>query len=287
MKHQEQIFPASEWLELDPESLHGLTIMLGETDSGKTTLTRWLAQAMAATRAPTAWIDGDIGQSCLGVPSTMNLAFMDQNSPMPPKVKTSYFIGSTNAAGNFLPIVTGLKRLVERALSSLERKVILDTTGFVAVASGGLELKKWKIELLQPRTVISLQRDNELEPVLTPLRKQTRIRIIDIALSPRTRKKSREQRVRNRRKKFQEYFKDAREVNFYIPDLPVYDLHLARRLSLMGLLDEQGFCLALGSVLDKTDRQIKIATPWKDQDGVAGLRVGRIRIDPSTGIELA
>lgn len=162
--------------------------------------------------------------------------------------------------------------------------LVIDTTGFVDKTAGGLALKQYKIELLQPDTVIVLQFGRELEPVLAPLRKHPRIRVRDICPAAETRNKSRKRRIRTRRRKFQDYFRSAGEIELPISELPVYNLPNCRKHSLTGLLDERGLCLALGIVLAQENGTLRLLTPLSRAESVAAARLSSLSLDPHTGL---
>ncbi|MFP4213281.1 MAG: Clp1/GlmU family protein [Desulfohalobiaceae bacterium] len=286
MLSQEEIRPAENWQGLQAQDLPGLSILLGGPDSGKTSLAMWLAGQMQEAGIKAAWIDGDIGQSHLGLPGTMNLALLKPGQGFPSAVQASFFVGSTNARGRSMAMLTGLKRLTEFAFAQGAQKAIVDTTGFIDKTSGGLDLKKWKLELLRPECIICLQQGKELEPVLAPWRKQPGLRILEPEPAQNLSRKSTEQRLHMRRRKFWDYFKQAQTYSLKVSALPVHNLYLARRLSLLGLLDAQGFCLGLGVLLQRPGRELSICTPLLGLDAVTGLRVGSIRLDPGTGLEL-
>ena len=122
---------------------------------------------------------------------------------------------------------------------------------------------------------------------MAPLRKSSCIKVIDLPVACSIKRKSTEKRMQNRRKKFRDYFSQAVTCTLGISDLPVYDLPLARRYSLAGLLDRFGFCLALGIILEQDRDILKILAPLPDLTGVEALRIGQLRMDPATGLEIA
>ena len=69
-----------------------------------------------------------------------------------------------------------------------------------------------------------------------------------------------------------------------IPELPVYDLPRCRINSLVGLLDERGFCLSLGIVFAQEDRKLHLHSPVADPEAIAGARISALRLDPQTGL---
>ena len=282
----EEISNTRDWSELIPPDLSGGIVILGDTDTGKSTLSRRLMQQLAENRGAVGWIDGDIGQSTLGLPTTTNLALVEEPPHEIPKARRSFFVGSANATGHFLQILTGLKRLQEEALDNGVKALVIDTMGFVDRKAGGLALLEWEIELLRPRTCLVLQHGDELEPVLAPLRLDPSRRVIDLPISSNVRSKSREERIRNRRTKFQQYFETAAPWRMKTSELPVHHPSLARRFSLLGFLDGQGFCLGLGIVLNWDESEAEVLTPLRETTRVAAIRMAATLVDPVTGLEV-
>ncbi len=283
MGSEQDITIPREWLELT--RITGTILVLGDTDSGKSTLVRWLVQELSSNGGTTGWLDGDIGQTSLWMPTTMNLTLWDNVRDM--RESASFFVGSTNAWGRGAPILTGLELLRRKAGEKGAANLVVDTTGFVDRSSGGLALKEWKIELLRPDAVIALQHARELEPVIAPLRKHPVIRVQDLKVAPQARRKNRDQRAANRRRKFREYFESAVSSCLEIARYPVYNLPRARRLSLAGLLDAQGLCLGLGVVTERTRGELVIFTPLQDFSRVVSVRISETQLDPATGLEIA
>jgi polynucleotide 5'-hydroxyl-kinase GRC3/NOL9 len=153
----DRIFIPTAWETLEPERLTGTILVIGASDRGKSTLVRWLVEKLLRRQPKVGWLDGDIGQSTLGVPSTMNLAVLQQFDRNPPQSQGAFFVGATSPRGHMLPTLVGVELLKELALKKGAAAVVIDTTGLVAEDAGGGALKQWKIELLRPGTVLALQ----------------------------------------------------------------------------------------------------------------------------------
>ena len=119
----------------------------------------------------------------------------------PEGAHASYFVGSTTPRGHMLPSVIGAFRLQKWALAMGANAVVVDPTGLVDKAQGGKALKQWKIELLAPDVVIGLYREQELEPILWPLRRDRRVRCIELPASPHALARPRESRIARRRER--------------------------------------------------------------------------------------
>ena len=148
------------------EAEGGLTLLLGTSDSGKTTLARWLLRTLTSAGRRVALLDGDVGQSTLGPPATAGLALFPAPSTdahfHPIALR---FVGAVSPAQQMLPLAVALKRLAEKAYAMGADVLLVDTTGLV-LGPLGRRLKFHKIELLAPQHLVALQKDVELEPIL-------------------------------------------------------------------------------------------------------------------------
>lgn len=274
------------WESLDPENLEGTVLVIGAVNRGKSTLVRWLVGRMAARGRKIGWLDGDIGQSTLGIPTTMNLAVVESLFSEPPGPRASFFVGATSPRGHMLPLLVGLQRLREHAWKEGAQAVVIDTTGLVAAEAGGAALKEWKIELLRPQAVIAVQREGELEHLLTPLRQMRGLALFELSPAVRVRERRQEERAARRCELFRDYFSEALPMRLTTGSLPVFGREKARSGRLMALLDEEGFALGLGVLETAGGKALQVYTPWRRPADVSALRFGDLRLDPDTGEEI-
>jgi polynucleotide 5'-hydroxyl-kinase GRC3/NOL9 len=159
--------------------------------------------------------------------------------------------------------------------------IVIDTTGLVDREQGGKALKQWKIELLAPGTVIGLQRGRELEPILWPLRRDRRVRCVELAISPHATTRSREARIARRRERFVRYFCKAQTCEVVLGQMAVYDLERLAAGALLAFQDREGFALGLGVVeeINRPDGRIRVRTPIADLEDVMSVRFGTARWD--------
>jgi polynucleotide 5'-hydroxyl-kinase GRC3/NOL9 len=280
-----EIVIPSAWASLGEEGLAGTVMVIGASDTGKSTLARYLYQALCRRGGRVAYLDTDLGQSTLGVPTTLNLALASepQDDRFPPQgASLTYFVGAITPKGHMLPTVIGAHRLQQRALALGADAIVVDTTGLVDPEDGGKALKQWKIELLAPSVVIGLQRRRELEPILWPLRRDGRVRCVELPVSPMVVARSREARIARRRELLSRTFEGAPSQRVALHRMAVYDLE---RLTVGGLLafqDGDGFALGLGVVeeVDRSGGTALVRTPLASLEGVRSVRLGAIRWDP-------
>lgn len=273
-----------QWRWLAEEGLRGTILVIGAPDTGKSTLARYLYQELCQQGCRTAYLDTDVGQSTLGVPTTLNLGLLSGpgDDHFPPKgVRVSYFVGATTPRGHMLPTVVGAYRLQQRALAQGAEAIVVDTTGLVDRAQGGKALKQWKIELLRPSVVVGLQRGRELEPILWPFRREGRIRCLELPLSPHVVERSREARIARRRERLSDYFEGAQQQQVVLRQMAAYDLERLASGALLAFQDAEGFALGLG-VVEEADRPggtILTRTPLPDLQAVTSVRFGVTRWD--------
>jgi len=149
-------------------------MILGGVDSGKTTLAVFLTNELLKSGFKVGVIDSDVGQKGILPPGLISLGFPEKvfNSLEEIKAGKHYFVGTITPNQFFGEMITGVKLLVNEALDTAD-VVIIDTTGLIH--GPGVELKRMKIEVIQPEIIIALQKNNELEDIIQPFEKKADI----------------------------------------------------------------------------------------------------------------
>ncbi|MGQ9599390.1 MAG: Clp1/GlmU family protein [Anaerolineae bacterium] len=272
------------WESLELDRMRGTVMIIGASDTGKSTLARYLFQRLCRAGRQVAYLDLDMGQSTLGLPTTMNLAMAaapgDDRFP-PQGARACYFVGAVTPRGHFLPTIIGAYRLQQKAVDLGAEVVVVDTTGLIDKAQGGKVLKQWKIELLAPTLVIGLQRGWELEPILWPLRRDGRVRSIELPVSSHAIERSREVRIARRQERLAGYFREAQPRLLNLRQFPIYDLERLTVGTLLAFQDEEGFALALGAVeqVDYQTGTVIVRTPLPSLSEVVSVRLGAVGWD--------
>jgi polynucleotide 5'-hydroxyl-kinase GRC3/NOL9 len=273
---------------LAKQDLHGTVMVLGASDTGKSTLASYLYQELCRQGGFAAYLDTDMGQSTLGLPTTLNLALASEpgDDRFPPRGPSfTYFVGAVTPRGHMLPTVIGAHRLQERALRLGVDAIIVDTTGLVDKAYGGKALKQWKVELLRPSVVIGLQRRRELEPILWPLRRDGWVRSVELPVSPYVVERSRQARIGRRRQRLDRYFEGAQLLRLVLRQMAIYDLEQLAVGALLAFQDAEGFVLGLGIVedADQLGGTVAVRTPLANLEHVGSVRFGAVRWEQVTG----
>ncbi len=240
---------------------------------------------MCADSRCVAYLDGDPGQSTLGPPTTMSLALgASGDIAFPPRGKTwRSFVGAVTPRGHTLPVLVGAARLAQAAQAHGADAIVYDTSGLVNPMVGGLNLKLSKIDLLRPSVVFAIQREQELEPLLTPLRLSRRVRVVDLHPSLSIQPRNTLTRRAYRASQFARYLRAACPLTvdwerLAVVPSPGFVFH-----RLAALEDADGFTLGLGivQVADWRKKQVELLTA-KSLEGVDTLRLGDLTLDPQT-----
>jgi polynucleotide 5'-hydroxyl-kinase GRC3/NOL9 len=291
-----EISAPKEWFELLDvlEEGKGIAILLGATDTGKSTLAKFFISHLCKRGLKVGLVDADIGQSFLGPPATIGLSVFKSHPDWevilsPPEI---FFVGSTTPEGHFPIHLKGVKRMVDKVSSYGPDVILVDTTGFV-LGEGGRELKRRKIDLILPRLILTLQKDDELEPILEQYKGNLSYKIYRLPLSEQVRPKSMEERRIHRTNKFRDYFKYSSIQELAIegvqiegevldPDGAPLPLDWALKMNslLIGLKDENDDTLALGLIRNYSQEKkaLRVFTPLQEIQKVKTIQLSSLRL---------
>lgn len=262
----------------------GVTMLIGGLDTGKTTVARDAVRyALAEGRTPVL-VDADVGISTVGPPACVGMKVFKSEADLETIDEPDglHFVGAITAARLVLQQVVATAVMVERA-RNLGDVIIIDTTA-VAAGVSGETLKYHKAELCRPDRVIALQRGEEMEPVVGMLRRFLDLDVTTAPTDPGLNPLGPDERAQKRVDAFARALQPPMErwkvrPTVFAPTLPV-GLNLGRLDSvLVGVQDSAGGCLGLG-ILQVEDETLRVMT--NVGEGMTGLRLGSIRIDPTT-----
>jgi polynucleotide 5'-hydroxyl-kinase GRC3/NOL9 len=263
----------------------GVVFLLGDIDSGKTTVGFELLQAAVRAGIPSALVDADIAQTTVGPPTTVGLKiFPDESSLSAPLSEADRlgFVGALSPRGHLLPQVANSAKLVDAARARGAKLIVLDTTGLVS-GIYGQTLKFHKMDLVQPDYVIALSRGGELDPVVGIAHRFTNAQVFEAESPPQVRVRSAEERMAHREKKFAAYFARGSsrwkvKATVFMPTLPSeFELGMLEGL-VVGMENGAGECVGIGALEYDPDEEIlRMVSPVTE--GVRGLRLGSVKID--------
>jgi len=259
-----------------------VTMLVGDVDSGKTSLATFLANGLRTRGLCVGIVDADLGQSEIGPPTTVGLGLVQRTLARPSDADVAglSFVGSTSPEGHVASTVAATREMVERAMALELDRIIVDTSGLVA-GPLGRALKQRKIQAVDPDLLICLERGEECSfaDSLPERRDLLRLRV-----SEHARPRSAAERRRYRESALATYFTGAERRELAVAGLTFratadraealgcFDAGLEG--ALVGLDDAAGKTLGIGVVRAADDRVLTIDTPVYDV-GVAGVRLGR------------
>jgi polynucleotide 5'-hydroxyl-kinase GRC3/NOL9 len=277
----------------DPEAIEALRrgrnrliMVMGNSDTGKTFLVSCLADFLARN-TEVGVVDLDMGQSHIGPPTTVAWGKVQRGFRGwgAVAVEDFYFIGSLTPRGNLVASVVGAKLMTEKALSVC-KKVVVDTTGFVAGVSGRV-LKQSKVDLLGPDVILALERSEELGDILAPFSQQEAPTVYRVTVPLQVEPKGYARRNQYRLKRFRSYFNGARRIEISLTalgirstgePLEVGSRDLSERI--VSFRDNKNQDLALGVVegVDSGQKKLLIRSPLGKDVQFSSIVIGTARV---------
>jgi len=279
-----EIIPEPFWEKLVTAlSKHkGTIFIIGATNSGKSTLAKYLLRRFTDKNMPAALVDSDIGQSSLGIPGTIAMKVFKKPEDMDVfHAEKIFFIGSLNPAHKIPLLIEGTKYLVHKAKKKSDL-ILVDTTGLIQ-GEFGIALKFGKISAVKPETIIAIERGEELEHILTMVRGIT---VLRLKTSENARERSRDIRMRYRQKKFDEYFLEStmheillQNVAFYYNGKSFYPKGTDFKSGTIIGLNHNEDTRALGVLFELNKDYVKFKTPLSSIRGINRIVFGDIAIN--------
>lgn len=265
--------------------ISGTAYLLGGIDTGKTSFAFDLLGKAAAAGRSCAFVDANIDQSAVGPPTTCGVKFIPPGSEVSlDSVRTAdalAFVGSLSPREHLLPLVVGTQKLITKARAHGAELIVVDTPSFVA-GIYGQSLNYFLMDGARPDSVLAFERGGELEPLVGIAQRFTSAEVIETEIADRP-ARSAEEKVTFREQQFAAYFKETSRwrvrPTVFMPTLPPeFDHHMLDGL-VVGMEDGEGSCVGIGVLEHDTSEDIlRMVSPVTQ--GVRGLRLGSVRIDP-------
>jgi polynucleotide 5'-hydroxyl-kinase GRC3/NOL9 len=260
-----------------------VTLVLGATDTGKSTLVTRLAAVLVGAGHTVAVVDADLGQSEVGPPTTVGLGRV--RGPIARLAEVELigleFLGVTSPVRCMRETADATARLVRRARAEGCDRVLVDTSGLVE-GPLGLALKRQKIDRVAPDVLVALQRWDECEPILRVYAGRPRPVIVRAPAAPTTRRSATARRLA-RRRALDAHLAGAAPATLDLtrvaarPALPGRGLIVIEVEGvLVGLEGDDGRTLGLGwiAAVDVPGARVTVQTRV-DTRRVAGVAIGR------------
>ncbi len=269
-----------------------VTVMvMGGVDSGKTSFCVYLANRALRDGWKPAVVDGDLGQSDIGPPST--IGFGRVTKPMKDlfemEAENACFVGVTSPSLAVDKVVEGLTAIKSKVLQRDVNFLIVNTDGWIE----SQEAVGYKVQLAEkvaPDVLVGIQQKNELTLILTLLKEKRTV--IAIESSQAIRKRNREKRKTLRTLGYKKYLKEAKVRLFSLNQIRVEDalsetgagfateqMEEMEEGLLVALQDAEGSFLGIGVLrgVDPRREIVRIYTPVGVN--VSTVCVGQVKLD--------
>jgi len=163
------------WIESTEEYLNAKTwpvtvMLLAAIDSGKTSFATYLVNKGLGKKPKVAILDGDLGQSDIGPPSTVAYALVTRpiTDLFNLRARNACFVGETSPSKATDQVIVALDSLRKEISSSGAELVVINTDGWVE-GECAVNYKTQLVEKLRPDLVFCIQQKDELAPLINRL----------------------------------------------------------------------------------------------------------------------
>lgn len=197
-----------------------VTLLIGATDRGKTTLLSAWVRAAAASGARIAVVDADPGQSEIGPPGAIGVAWARPDAERLTDLPAAHtvFVGALSPAPAALEHVAATVAAVHWARQHGAAGVFVDTPGYVV----GPGARRWLAALVQalaPQKVTAIATEGELDGLLSVLAPLAGGPIETLTPDPRAVRKPTAVRATRRMTRLARALEDARTLSLPLGDV--------------------------------------------------------------------
>jgi polynucleotide 5'-kinase involved in rRNA processing len=285
-----EIVPESAWGSLFEELMRhkGTALFIGATDSGKSTLVRYLIKRLVSENISVCLVDSDVGQSSLSLPGTISMKkFRSYKDLEEFRFEKMSYAGTINPATRIPYIINETKRMAD-ICKKKSLFTFVDTTGLIS-GEAGLTLKTGKINAVKPAQLISIQQRDEAEHILKHFEN---LSIYRIRRSIIAKTRSTEERASYRKKRYEEYFNNKELTEFLLKSDDGKFFYNDRRFNPKSMSFKNGTLIglnhnkdtiALGVIDEMRSNSITFISPIKSLKNINNVLFGDIKIDLPCG----
>ena len=232
----------------------GVAVIVGEVDSGKSTLATFLANQSLESGLSVSVIDGDVGQADIGPPTTISMSNISEpiRELHQAKATSSYFVGDTSPSTVPEKLVNLMTRL-KSEIGKTSDVIVVNTDGWIGETTA-LRYKQELLDRLRPDLVLGLSREGDVTQLLDSVPFPS----VRLPSSQYAKTRTREERKKNREAGFRRFLNGSRilKENHETARLRMFDqpgqtlFRGDRRFRgfLVGLLDKDEKLLGIGRV---------------------------------------
>ncbi len=193
-------------------------LLLGATDTGKTTWTLEAVRALTRLGKTVAVLDCDLGQSEIGPPGTVGVALARPDTHQDLRTLRDLaplalgFVGAVSPARHGLEWCVAACQMARVAKKHRPDLLLADTCGWVQ-GSLAVQAKHALADLLLPQAVFAFQRKGEIDPLLRAFAHQTLPALHAVTPAAEAGRKTPAARATRRTARFAKALENAQEVS--------------------------------------------------------------------------
>ena len=262
----------------------GVCVIIGEVDSGKSSLCTFLANKCLEDTGKVGVVDADVGQADIGPPTTISLSVVQ--APIiglhKAVVEISFFVGDTSPSVVPDKIVRLATRLKEQMTSSADI-VLVNTDGWLAEFNA-IRHKQRLLEEIQPDLVIALSRSDD---IIDPLLDRVKFASLKLPSSSFARVRSKEERKKAREAGYRRFLQGSHKLvvsqetrvrMFDRLEQTVFPENRRFRGFVSGLLNQSEELLSIGRINQVENGKVIVETRTNETPTV--LEIGNIALSP-------
>lgn len=201
-----------------------IALVLGTTDSGKTSFCTYLTNKLLYQKKKVAVLDGDLGQSDIGPPCTIAYTFVAKpiTDLFNLQAKNAVFIGVTSPNEVIDRVADGLTLLKKEIMYNDPDVVVINSDGWIE----GEEAVKYKMRLVEeikPDVIFFIQQKGELTLLMNILENFRKVVVDSPAVASQ---RSREKRKNLRELGYIKYLRNSKVQSFPLGWLKIEDSEL-------------------------------------------------------------
>jgi len=260
----------------------GVCVIIGEVDSGKSSLCTFLANKCLEETGKVGVVDADVGQADIGPPTTISSSVVQ--APIiglhKASAEISFFIGDTSPSfvpGKVVTLASRLKKSITRSADI----VLVNTDGWLTEFNALLQ-KQLLLEEIQPDLVVALSRSDE---IIEPFLDSVKFTSVKLPSSSFARIRSKEERKKAREAGYKRFLQSSRKVGisqetrmrlFDQSEQTVFPDNQRFRGRIAGLLSQNEELLGLGRINQVATGKVVVET--KADETPAILEIGNVAL---------
>jgi len=235
-------------------SREGVIVVLGETDSGKSTFSTFIINTALEKGLKVAFIDTDLGQKDVGYPGTVTLTFPKQPLTWIRSLQpySSKFIGNITPYNAEECIIASTLKLLREARSKADL-IVINTDGWV-VDEKAVKYKTSLISAINPDKIAVMKGFGQTR-FLTKTLEKMHYKVFNVPSPPSRPLKTRSQRKFYRETAFASMLLSAQRLNINIRACPILNIplglgerYLEAELKIEGLLNSSVYVERLHNI---------------------------------------